>query len=98
MVVWAKAMPRSGHHLDEIAGAELKRQIPPHAQDDDFLVKVPPFEEILCRGRFRHPSRYRKTPSVSTVCTRTALTDFRFAVFFRDEITYILSAMQFKSI
>jgi hypothetical protein len=32
---------------------------------------VPPFEEILCRGRFRHPSRYRKTPSVSTVCTRT---------------------------
>src|SRR5271157_6325090 len=60
-----------GHHLDEIAGAELKRQIPPHAQDDDFLVKVPPFEEILCRGRFRHPSRYRQTPRVSTVCTRT---------------------------
>ena len=42
------------HHLDEIAGAELKRQIPPDAQDDDFLVKVPPFEEILCRGRFRY--------------------------------------------
>ena len=59
------------HHLDEIAGAELKRQIPPDAQDDDFLVKVPPFEEILCRGRFRHPSRYRQTPRVSTVCTRT---------------------------
>jgi hypothetical protein len=38
------------HHLDEIAGAELKRQIPPDAQDADFLVKVPPFEEILCRG------------------------------------------------
>ena len=56
-----------GHHLDEIGGAELKRQIPPDAQDDDFLVKVPPFEEILCRGRFRHPSRYRKTPSVSTL-------------------------------
>jgi hypothetical protein len=35
------------------------------------LVKVPPFEDILCRGRFRHPSRYRKTPSVSTVRTRT---------------------------
>src|SRR6266436_5525159 len=60
-----------GHHLDEIAGAELKRQIPPDAQHNDFLVKVAPFEEILCRGRFRHPSRYRKTPSVSTVCTRT---------------------------
>jgi hypothetical protein len=54
----------------EIAGAEFKRQIPPDAQDDYFLVKVPPFEEILCRGRFRHPSRYRKTPSSSTVCTR----------------------------
>jgi hypothetical protein len=37
-----------GHHLDDIAGAELKRQIPPDAQDDDFLVKVSPFEEILC--------------------------------------------------
>jgi hypothetical protein len=60
-----------GHHSDEIAGAELIRQIPPDTQDDDLLVKVPPFEEILCRGRFRHPSRYRKTPSVSTVCTRT---------------------------
>ena len=59
------------HHFDEISGAELKRQILQDAQDDDFLVKVPPFEEILCRGRFRHPSRYRKTPSVSTVCTRT---------------------------
>jgi hypothetical protein len=55
------------HHLDEIAGAELKRQIPPDAEDDDFLVKVPSFEEILCRGRFR----YRQTPRVSTVCTRT---------------------------
>jgi hypothetical protein len=59
------------HHLDEIAGAELKREMPPDAQDDDFLVKVPAFEEILCRGRFRHPSRYRQTPRVSTVCTRT---------------------------
>ena len=28
-----------GHHSDEIAGAELKRQIPSDAQDDDFLVK-----------------------------------------------------------
>jgi hypothetical protein len=32
---------------------------------------VPPFEEILCRGRFRHPSGYRQTSRVSTVCTRT---------------------------
>jgi hypothetical protein len=65
------------HHLDEIAGAELKRQIPPDAQDDDFLVKVPPFEETLCRGRFRHPSRYRQTPRVSTVCTRARWVTYR---------------------
>ena len=71
MVVLGQGDATLGHHSDEIAGAEFKRQIPPDAQDDDFLVKVPPFEEILCRGRFRHPSRYRKTPSVSTVCTRT---------------------------
>src|SRR6266436_5102805 len=70
-----------GHHLDEIAGAELKRQIPHDAQDDDFLIKVPPFEEILCRGRFRHPSRYCKTPSVSTVCTRTLLIIERMRLF-----------------
>jgi hypothetical protein len=49
-----------GHHLDEIAGAELKRQIPPDAQDDDFLVKVPPLEEIPCRARFDHANRYRR--------------------------------------
>ena len=30
-----------------------------------------PLKELLCRGRFRDPSRHRKTPSVSTVCTRT---------------------------
>ena len=39
---------------------------------DDFLVKVSPFEEILCRGWFRHPSRYRQTPRLSTVRTRTS--------------------------
>ena len=32
--------------------------LPPHAQHDYLLVKMPPFEEILCRGRFRHPGRY----------------------------------------
>ena len=47
-----------GHHLDEVTGTELKRQVPPHGQRDYLLVKMPPFEEILCRGRFRHPGRY----------------------------------------
>jgi hypothetical protein len=67
-----------GHHLNQIAGAELKRQIPPDAQDDDFLVKVPPCGEVQCRGRFSHPSRYRKTPSVSTVCNRTFVSSFAY--------------------
>ena len=48
------------HHLDEVTGAELKCEIPSHTQNDDLLVKVPPLEEILCRGRFRHPGSYRQ--------------------------------------
>ena len=60
-----------GHHLDQVAGAEFKGQVPPHAQHDDLLVKMPPLEEILCRGRFRHPGSYRSIPSFSSVCTRT---------------------------
>ena len=60
-----------GHHLDKVAGAEFKGQVPPHAQHDDLLVKMPPLEEILCRGRFRHPGRYGSTLVFSSVCTRT---------------------------
>ena len=37
-----------GHHLDEVTGAEFERQVPPDAQDDDFLVEMPTLEEILC--------------------------------------------------
>jgi hypothetical protein len=40
MVVWANAT--LGHHLDQVTGAALKGQIPPDAQDDDFLVKMAP--------------------------------------------------------
>jgi hypothetical protein len=47
-----------GHHLDQVAGGEFIGQLPPHAQHDDLLIKMPPLEEILCRGRFRHPGRY----------------------------------------
>jgi hypothetical protein len=32
---------------------------------------MPSLEQILCRGRFRHPGSYRTIPSLSTVCTRT---------------------------
>jgi hypothetical protein len=31
------------------------------------LVKVPPLEQILCRGRFRHPGRYGCTPVFSSL-------------------------------
>jgi len=37
-----KRQPEFGHHLHQIAEAELKAQIPAHTQDDDLAVKVPP--------------------------------------------------------
>src|SRR5580692_12346323 len=59
------------HHLDEVTEAQFKCDVPSHTQKDDLLVKVPSLEQILCRGRFRHPGSYRRIPSLSTVCTRT---------------------------
>ncbi len=59
------------HHLDEVTEAQFKCDVPSHTQNDDLLVKMPSFEQILCRGRFRHPGSYRTIPSLSTVCTRT---------------------------
>ena len=40
--------------MDQVTGAELEGEIPSYAEHDDFLVKVPSLEQILCRGRFRH--------------------------------------------
>ena len=48
------------HHLNQVSGAELEGEIPSHAEHDDFLVKVPTFEELLCRSGFRH--RWPLTP------------------------------------
>src|SRR5260370_42071090 len=62
------------HHLDEVAEAQFKCDVPSHTQNDDLLVKVPSLEQILCRGRFRHPGSYRRIPSPSAVCTRTSST------------------------
>jgi hypothetical protein len=59
------------HHLDEVTEAQFKCDVPSHTQYDDLLVKVPSLEQILCRGRFRHPGSYRRMPCLSTVCTRT---------------------------
>src|SRR6202047_3870260 len=59
------------HHLDEVTEAQFKCDVPSHTQNDDLLVKVPSLEQILCRGRCRHPGSYRRIPSISTVYTRT---------------------------
>src|SRR5271166_4072879 len=32
-----------------------------------LLVEMPTPEEFLCGGRFRHPSRYRRKPSLSSL-------------------------------
>src|SRR6266436_8601365 len=56
-----------GHHLDQVTGAELECQVPPHAQDNNFLVEMPTPEEFLHRGRFCHSSRYRRKPSLSSL-------------------------------
>jgi hypothetical protein len=36
-----------GHHLDQVTGTELESEVPSHTQDDDFLIKMPPLEEIV---------------------------------------------------
>src|SRR5271166_5410731 len=59
------------HHLDEVTEAQFKCDVPSHTQNDDLLVKVPSLEQILCRGRVRHPGSYRRIPRLSTVCTKT---------------------------
>ena len=51
------------HHLDEVT-AQFKCDVPSHTQNDDLLVKVPTLEQILCRGRFRHPGSYRRIPNL----------------------------------
>src|SRR5260370_36265185 len=61
------------HHLDEVTEAQFKCDVPSHTQNAELLVKVPSLEQILCRGRFRHPGSYRRIPSLSTVCTRTLI-------------------------
>jgi hypothetical protein len=44
-----------GHHPDQVTGAQLEGQVPPHAEHDDLPVKVPPLEKILRRRPFDHP-------------------------------------------
>ena len=65
-----------GHHLDEVTGTELESEVPSHTQNDDLLVKVPPLEQILCRGRFRHPGRYGCAPVFSSLHQNLRAYDF----------------------
>src|ERR1700735_5271729 len=56
---------------------------------------MPPLEEILCRGRFRHPGRYGSAPVFSSVCTRTgaasgALADVGITDRFMKELATVL--------
>src|SRR5262249_13433705 len=43
-----------GHHLYQVAQTELEPQIPPHAQDDDFAVELPTFEQLRYRLQLAH--------------------------------------------
>src|ERR1700744_6193414 len=39
-----------GHHLHQIPEAQLEAQVPPHAQDDDLAIKVPPVKHPFTSG------------------------------------------------
>src|SRR6266852_9892463 len=56
-------------HRDEISKAQLKTQIPTHAWDHDFLVKVSTFEQLFRGYESRHLS---VIVSSVGVCTRAA--------------------------
>jgi len=71
MVVSAEATPRSAIIWTRSRELELEGQVPPDAEHDDLMVKVPPHEKILCRRRFDHPGRYAGVPAFSSICTRT---------------------------
>jgi hypothetical protein len=64
------------NHLDQIAEAELVAEIPAHAQDNDFAVKVPPSEQLLNTLQLAHSSSstFQKTnvsDGPEAICTRT---------------------------
>jgi hypothetical protein len=53
-------MPRSAIIWTRSRKLSLNVMYQSHTQNDDLLVKVPSLEQILCRGRFRHPGSYRE--------------------------------------
>ena len=60
IVVYLKRPPKADaadRHGRVLKPLEAARQTPPNAGHDDGLVEAPPFEKILCRGRFHHLGR-----------------------------------------
>ena len=41
------------HHLDQVPGTQLETQIPPDAEDNDFLIEMSSFEQIISARRMR---------------------------------------------
>src|SRR5215210_2610534 len=65
-----------GHHLDQIAQAELEAQVPSHAQNDDLAIKVATYEQLFhaFAPTHSHPPicpELKLAGSVTAVCTRT---------------------------
>jgi hypothetical protein len=48
-----------GHHLDQVTGTELERQVPPHAQDDNFWSKAVPWRDHGTSGVRSFMPKYR---------------------------------------
>ncbi|MFL9935691.1 hypothetical protein P0D88_42985 [Paraburkholderia sp. RL18-103-BIB-C] len=43
-----------GHHLNQIAQAQLVTQVPANAQDDDFAIEMPTFEQLVNVPQLTH--------------------------------------------
>ncbi len=37
-----KMQPAHCHHFDKVTKAKLVAQVPPHAQENDLVIKMPP--------------------------------------------------------
>jgi hypothetical protein len=49
-----KVQSALGHHLDQIAKAELVAQVSAHAQNDHFAVEMPPSKQLFDVIQFTH--------------------------------------------
>jgi hypothetical protein len=67
--------PALGHHLHEVAKAQLEAQVPANAQDDDLAFEVPALEKFFHPLQpLRHPSAFNprgRQPTAGAICTRS---------------------------